>query len=524
MKEKQAIILRHYRDGQSQRDIHRATGTSRKTIRKYLAAYERQRRELEASSGEPVETLIEDLVSPPRYDSSGRTKRKVTPALVARVGELLDANRLKRERGQHKQQMKKSDMHETLVAEGFDIGYTSVCNLVRELEHSRRESYIKQAYEPGLIVEFDWGEAKLTIGGQLRRVQMAVFTSACGNYRYSQLFFRQDTASFQQAHAQFFDHIGGVYRQVVYDNMRTAVKRFVGLGEKEATEGLLQLSLYYGFDFRFCNARRGNEKGHVERSVEYVRRKAFSGRDEFETLEVANAHLLATCGRLNDKPQVGSDGRSARHMLAIETECLLSVPPHPFECGQVREARVDKYATISVDTCHYSVPERLVGQVIRVKIYPNRIIAYQEDQVVAKHAKRPGQHEWSLQLDHYLTTLKRKPGALSGSVALQQAEPRLQAIYQAHFTESPRDFVDLLHYLRDHQKGIGDVEAAIKRLQILSTMAITTAKIKTILDRPVAVVANNPSTSSDHVMAQHLAGLAQLMPDYVSLSRQGAIV
>ena len=34
-----------------------------------------------------------------------------------------------------------------------------------------------------------------------------------------------------------------------------------------------------------------NEKGHVERGVEFVRRKAFSTKIDFETLEEANNHL-----------------------------------------------------------------------------------------------------------------------------------------------------------------------------------------------------------------------------------------
>ena len=31
------------------------------------------------------------------------------------------------------------------------------------------------------------------------------------------------------------------------------------------------MQAFYGFDYRFCNARAGWEKGHVERSVDYVR-------------------------------------------------------------------------------------------------------------------------------------------------------------------------------------------------------------------------------------------------------------
>ncbi len=41
------------------------------------------------------------------------------------------------------------------------------------------------------------------------------------------------------------------------------------------------------------------EKGHVERSVEYIRRKAFSHRDKFDTLEKAQQYLESTCNRLN---------------------------------------------------------------------------------------------------------------------------------------------------------------------------------------------------------------------------------
>lgn len=92
---------------------------------------------------------------------------------------------------------------------------------------------------------------------------MSTFTSAKGNFRYARLFTKQDTACFQESHALFFDKISGVYRTMVYDNTRVAVKKFIVTHEKEHTEALLRLSIYYGFKFRFCNIRSGNEKGHV---------------------------------------------------------------------------------------------------------------------------------------------------------------------------------------------------------------------------------------------------------------------
>ena len=64
--------------------------------------------------------------------------------------------------------------------------------------------------------------------------------------------------------------MGGTYKTMTYNNMKITVKRFVNCTEKEPTDELLKLSLYYGFQYRFCNIRSGNENGHAERSAEYL--------------------------------------------------------------------------------------------------------------------------------------------------------------------------------------------------------------------------------------------------------------
>ncbi len=477
MQKKQDIILRYFRDGESIRRRSRETGISRYTVGKYVEEYSSRKESIHGHSGESSAELIESIVEAPRYDSSNRQKRKLTAAIVTRVKACLLENKKKRSRSQHKQQMKKCDIHELLQSEGHEIGYTSICALINELEGKGQESFIKQSYEYGQVCEFDWGEAKLFIGGQLRKLQMAVFTSARGNYRYARLFVKQDTASFQHSHALFFEHIGGVYRELVYDNMKVAVKRFVGPTEKEATQGLLGLSLYYHFGFRFCNVRRGNEKGHVERSVEYVRRKAFCVRDEFVSVVQANVHLLEVCERLNDCPQAVHQHQTAREILEIERSYLLAVGPL-FECGELRESRVDKYSTISVETCRYSVPEAYVGQMISVRMYPDRIVCYADDHRLCEHPRQHGFYQWSITLEHYLRSLQRKPGALPGSVALKQSDAQLQEIYWCYYRESPKDFIELLLYMKEEDKGLDEIAQRIRRLHEMGCMEITTAKIK----------------------------------------------
>ncbi len=176
-----------------------------------------------------------------------------------------------------KQMLRKRTSLRNFTGEGLTLAIP-VCNHIARRENRvvTKEAFIRQVYQAGETCEFDWGEIKLCIAGKRRSLQLAVFTSAFSNYRYAFIYERQDTLAFMESHVRFFKKIGGVYREMVYDNMRVAVARFVGPHEKEPTRSLLQLRGHYQFRHRFCNIYRGNEKGHVERSVEYVRRKAFA--------------------------------------------------------------------------------------------------------------------------------------------------------------------------------------------------------------------------------------------------------
>jgi transposase len=521
LKKKQEIILRYFRDGASMRRISRETGISRDTVAKYIAEYSSQKEELRHLSGGSPAELIESIVEEPSYDSSTRKKRKLTPEMIGRVKRCLSENKQKCSQGQHKQQMKKIDIHHCLRSEGYDIGYSSICVLVNELERKPVEGFIKQKYEYGQVCEFDWGEVKVFLEGALKKLQMAVFTTAKGNYRYARLFVKQNTASFQQAHAFFFDHIGGVYHELVYDNMRVAVKKFVGPTEKEATRGLLSLSLYYHFGFRFCTVRRGNEKGHVEKSVEYVRRKAFCVRDEFASVDEANVHLLDVCERLNALPQVGQQHQSAQKILERERGYLLPVGPM-FECGELRESRVDKYSTISVDTCHYSVPEDYVGQLISVRLYPDRIVCYADGKQRCTHQRRHGFHEWFIQLEHYLHSLRRKPGALSGSVAFKQSDGRLQALYHRYYQNRAKDFIELLLYMREHDKRIEEIEHAITQLNQIGLYEIRTDTIKLVLAKDVQPSPPGEPGEIARSALRQLTLLAGLIPEQKTL--QGEVL
>jgi len=481
MHTKQSIIIRHYRQGQSQRQISRELGIHRRTVNRYIAEYERSRSsEAEVGASLESETLNSSIMRPPQYDTSTRRRRKLTKEIAEQIELYLAQNAAKRSSGRSKQVMKKVDVWEALIAKGHDISYPSICNYIRSKE-GKKEAFIRQVYQPGGVCEFDWGEVKLIIGGIKRVYQLAVFTMAWSNYRYAYLYNKQHTQSFHQSHVRFFEHIAGVPGQLVYDNMRVAVKRFVGRTEKEATQGLLSMSMYYQFAFRFCNVRKGNEKGHVERSVEYIRRKAFCLVDEFDDLASANSHLLKIVGALNEKEQL-QKGASATEQLKQERPYLGLCPATPMECATIVNLRVDKYSTICMAQNHYSVPEALVGKMVQVKVYAEHLLVYYNNQALCTHQRHYTNFGWYLNLGHYLDTLKTKPGALKGAQALEQADLELKAIYRKYFQERSREFIELLHYQRAKQLSTLELKEVIHQLHQLGCKDITLDKIKVRLE------------------------------------------
>ena len=97
-----------------------------------------------------------------KYDTSNRKKVKLTPDIQKRIAELLDFEDLKTKRlgTRHKQKLSGTQIHEILRQEGFDIGVTTVRNFIRSFKETR-ETFIRQEYNLGDRLEYDFGEVKL---------------------------------------------------------------------------------------------------------------------------------------------------------------------------------------------------------------------------------------------------------------------------------------------------------------------------------------------------------------------------
>ena len=162
--EKKEKMIRLYLKGLSYTDIAKEIGMTRQTVSKYIKQYEKDQKALElATTPEEKEQIIIRSSAKPKYDSSKRQRIKLTPDVESIIDSCLEENKQKIQQGKRKLVMKNTDIYEWLISKNIDISYRSVCAYVSKQTQRSKEAFIRQAYEPGQVAEFDWGDVTLYI-------------------------------------------------------------------------------------------------------------------------------------------------------------------------------------------------------------------------------------------------------------------------------------------------------------------------------------------------------------------------
>ncbi len=432
--------------GKSTREISRELKIHRTTVTRYLKRHFKLQEKLKTATDRiEILDIQERIVEPPKYNLGRRKSIKYNSDMDAEIDRILEFedDKTKLLGSSHKQKLTVFQIHEIMVSKGFDIGKTTIGIKVNEKRNKKKEAFIRQHYEHGDRLEYDFGEVKLMINGILEKFYLAVFSAPASKYRFAYLYTNQSQDSFLDSHVKFFEMIGGIYKEVVYDNMRNVVSKFIGKNEKILNEVLLKMSIYYGFNINVTNCFSGNEKGFVEGSVKLIRNKAFSKSYSFNSIEEAQIHLEKTLEKINENSEIDAEKTKLK-------------PYKPkLEIGTLVEHYVDKYSFVRIENNFYSVPEYLVGKKVNVKKYIQNIIIYSNNNLVCEYKKINGYNKYAVDILHYLNTLKKKPGAIPNSKALD-LNKNLKYIYQKYYTAKPKQFIDILQKYKE--KDINEIE------------------------------------------------------------------
>jgi hypothetical protein len=401
-----------------------------------------------SEEGADIKGIQGEMYAEPKYDTRNRKRTKYTEAVDSRLREILEEEEKKTRRLgiRHKQRLTNKQIHAIIAREGHDISRPTINIEVGKLRKRLREVYIHQEYDPGDRLEYDFGEVKLDCGLGNKTYHMAVFTVAGGEkpIRWAYLYTNEKQGVFMDSHVKFFEMCGGVWREVVYDNMRNVVRKFIGRNEKELNAELVKMATYYGYQINVTNCFKGNEKGSVETSVKVLRNEVFAEKTKFNSLEDAQEYLQSRLIKLNDMDRMEEE---KRHLLPYKP---------PLELAVISENTVNPYSFICVDTAFYSVPEYFVGKKVIVKKYHDEIRVYAGNELICKHKRVFGNGKMSVDIYHYLDTLLKKPGAIRNSVALKRI-PRLKAIFDTFYASQPKKFIEI--FLKNKELPVNEIIA-----------------------------------------------------------------
>jgi hypothetical protein len=236
--------------------------------------------------------------------------------------------------------------------------------------------------------------------GRQRKLYVFVMTLCWSRAMYVEFTVNGNTDWFIRCHQHAFEYFGGVPREVLHDNLKSAVISRDRQGRIVWNERYLDFATYSGFAPHACKPYRAQTKGKVERGIGYVRQNFWCGL-HFTDLDDLNAQALRWLSEIANPRVHGTTGEVPFERLAKED--LQPLPRQRFDTSIKAERYASRDCLVSYDGNFYSVPAAWANKMLLVKETEDRqlIILNALGEVVAHHRKLPGRYKRVIVAAHY---------------------------------------------------------------------------------------------------------------------------
>lgn len=337
-----------------------------------------------------------------------------------------------------------------------DRGYVGGPDHFRHLISHHRprpaaEAYLRLVTLPGEQSQTDWAHfSHMTIGRARRPLMAFVMVLSWSRRIFLRFFLDARMENFLRGHVGAFEAWGGLARVNLYDNLKSAVLERQGDAIRFHPT-ILEFASHYHFEPRPVAVARGNEKGRVERAIQYIRGAFFAGR-EFADLDDLNRQADVWClGEADDRLCPQDKTLTVREAFAKEQPRLLALPANPYVTHERKEVSVSKTPYVRFDLNDYSVPHTQVRKTLTVVADPKLVRILDGQEVIASHPRSYDKGEQIEDPDHVakLVEWKAKAHAQKGMSQLTQMVPASK---------------ELLEKAAERGEGLGGTTSSLLRL------------------------------------------------------------
>jgi transposase len=293
--------------------------------------------------------------------------------------------------------------------EGY--GYSRFCELYAAWR-GRLSPTMRQTHPAGerMFVDYAGQTVELidSATGEVRRAQIFVAALGASNFTYAEARWTQALPDWIGCHVGAFASFGGVPRQIVCDNLKAGVTASCRY-EPGISRTYQDMASHYGTAVLPARVRRPRDKAKVEVAVQVVQRWILARlrHQRFFSLAELNAAIFALMIDLNDRP-MRHLGTSRRALFeTLERPALLALPALPYVYAEWRRCRAGLDYHVEVQGHYYSVPYRLMREIIEARITDQTVELFHRGNRVASHLRSPRAHRHTTTAEHMPSAHRR---------------------------------------------------------------------------------------------------------------------
>lgn len=361
-----------------------------------------------------------------------------------------------------------------------------------------KDVVLAQLHRPGEAAQtdFTWTtELAITIAGELFVHMLCVFVLPYSNWRWASICLSESIASIRHGVQRALFQLGRVPLYHQTDNSTSATHRIPagkkvtgeGSGKRPFNEDYLAIMRHFGMTARTTEVGAKEQNGDVESSNGVLKRALnqallVRGSRDF----ASRAAWQAFIDDLLRKANLRQGRRVAEDMAAMHALDVAKLPEFVEE-----DFRVSEWSTVRVKHCAYSVPSRLIGEWVRVRIFEDRIVVRYAGKTELDCDRLRGRNLKRIDYRHMIWSLVRKPGGFARYVYREEMFPSVvfRRAYDAiqtphHGLKGDLEYLRILHLAAGTIEA--DVDAALGLL-LAAGKAITADAVKLLASAATAI-------------------------------------